>query len=127
MCDQELAIAVTLEHSDILLCHQAYGDEIPRQWLIAQGHQEVIEEIRGQPLEYSAAPLLLNTIDDVAIPLQETLIEGGKDFRLLLQVAVYQEDQATARLGNAGHHRLVMTEVAREVDDDHPRVGLCKR
>ena len=43
--------------------------------------------------------------------------------RVFFEIAVDQKDQLAARVRQPGHQRLVMSEVARQIDDPHVRIA----
>ena len=81
----------------------------------------------GDALDHAAASRLLNAEHHVAIALRETPVELTEQFGLLLEIAVDQKHQIAGGLRQPGHQRLVVAEIAREVDHHDPRVRLVQR
>src|SRR4051812_11433963 len=98
MRDEELAIAVADQRTNIFARHQAGYYYIARDRVIAQHIDETEKEPAGSTFDQSAPPRLLNAEHHIAIPLPHARMELAKQFGLFLQIAVDHKDQIARRM-----------------------------
>ena len=107
---------------DVTPAHEPHGDEIGWNRLVGQQIEDLEEQPATDPLDQAATPRVLHAIDDIGMRLTHAVHEKRQQLWLLLEIRVDQEDQLAARMREPGHHRLVMPEVPRQVDNPEPGV-----
>src|SRR3954453_10523296 len=127
MSDQKFPIAMPHEGIHVLTRHETRCDEIAWQRLVAQDLDRGKEQRACHAFKKTAASAFLNSVDNVAVSLCEALMEPREILGLFFQIAVDQKYQVAGRVGKTGHHRLVVTEIAGEIDDHQTRIGLLQR
>ena len=121
--DIELALVVTQERIHVTAGHQPRRDHVLGQIHSGEQPEYAVKPLPGPALEQTALALGLDAEDDVAPFPRDLFHEAGEPFRILLKVAVNQKDMLASCMREARHHRLVVTEIARQVDNRHVRVG----
>ena len=81
------------------------------------------EQPAGRALEPVALSLRLHAVHDVHPMRRERVVERLQPRRVFLEIAVDEKHPIAAGVGQPGHQRLVMAEVAGEIEDPHVRIA----
>src|SRR5688572_17561534 len=104
-----------LDDFDDLAVHQTEVAAIQRNIQVTDAAQQAIKAEIAEALEQALFPLRADGVDDlVAVP--PTLDKLSEDFRRVLQIAIHDDDRATARQVDARTDRRLVTEVPTQVD-----------
>ena len=107
--------------------HQPHGHQVDGNRLLGERVEHREEQPAAQALERRAATCRLDAVGDVGVLRRQGVQEHRQQPRIFLEVGIDEEHEVAAGVGQPGHHRLVMPEVARQVDDAQTPVGGAQR
>ena len=110
--DDHFVFAVLQQCRDEPASHQARRRDVHGERVRREHVEHRVKQQAGTPIDDPILTRVLHAVHDVGPRLFEPCEELGQHFRLNLQVAVDQKHEFAARMGQAGHHRFVMAEVA---------------
>ncbi len=88
--------------------------------------QETVEPLSTDSLEPTTPSSLLHTIYHVALFALHLFHKTQKPFWLFFEISINQKHPLSTGIGKPRHHRLVMTEISRQVYDNNMAIAFGK-
>ncbi len=118
----KLSFLMTNQRRHVIARHQSCRDVVHRNRMSRKHVEDFKIQTPTDTLKHLSFALLLHTENNIRTRAIHLVVKLEQQLRFLFEIAVEQKHKITTRVDQASHHRLVVSEVAREIDDPNARI-----